>query len=65
MYTTIQGDMWDIIAKKNYGNEYYFPYLVRANPQYCSVIVFDAGVVLQVPEITQNEDAAFFPPWRI
>lgn len=28
-YTTVQGDTWDIIAKKVYGNEKYAGYLME------------------------------------
>lgn len=62
-YTTIQGDMWDSIAYKLYGSEHALNVLLKANPQYEAVVVFPAGITLNVPEYsapTPNE----LPPWR-
>ena len=39
-YTTIQGDMWDSIAKKVYGTERAMDILMKANPEHLSVAVF-------------------------
>lgn len=61
-YTTIQGDMWDIIAYKVYGNEYLMEALLHANPQYMGVSIFSAGVILNVPEIKEKEKKDK-PPW--
>lgn len=62
-YTTVQGDMWDGIAHKCYGDEGGVNALIEANQQYNSVVVFPAGITLQVPEYvapTTNK----LPPWR-
>ena len=61
-YTTISGDMWDMIAYRKYGNEKVFPKLMEANPEYCTVVVFPAGVVLTLPDIDTTE-LADLPPW--
>ena len=34
MYKTIQGDTWDIVAKKLLGSEMYMSDLIRVNPDY-------------------------------
>lgn len=54
-YTTIQGDTWDGIAYKLYGDEKYMKNLIEANWLYTDVLVFSAGVELTVPEITEEE----------
>ena len=62
-YTTVQGDMWDLIAFKVYGNELYMDTLLEANEQYKDTAVFPQGVVLDCPDA----DAAsvdILPPWR-
>ena len=38
-YTTIQGDMWDSIAKKLYGTEMAMNVLLEANQQYNSELI--------------------------
>lgn len=62
-YTTIQGDMWDLIAYKIYGNEHYMQKLMRANPKYIDMAIFPAGVTLTCPEIETIASVATVP-WR-
>lgn len=63
MYTTKQGDMWDSIAYSIWGDEYQMHKLMDANPQYISTVIFSAGVVLNVPEITDVKTQNL-PPWK-
>lgn len=51
-YTTTQGDMWDLIAKRLYNGEASLNVLLEANQQYADIVVFPAGIVLEVPEYT-------------
>nr|WP_319488601.1 phage tail protein I [uncultured Caproiciproducens sp.] len=44
VYTTIQGDTFDFIAKKFYDNEMLMGKIIDANPQYADVMVFQSGV---------------------
>ncbi|TVX93050.1 tail protein X [Paenibacillus agilis] len=62
-YTTVQGDTWDIIAYKQYGNESLFPLLINANPQHATKVRFDAGVTLFVPAAPE-EISEDLPPWK-
>lgn len=62
-YRTAQGDMWDTVAFKNYGNEKLFPLLMSANPDYIDVVIFEAGITLSIPELPE-EVAAELPPWK-
>lgn len=62
-YTTIQGDMWDLIAYKVYGHERYMSTLIEANQAHQDVAVFPAGVTLTCPDVG-IETAAALPPWR-
>ena len=62
-YTTKQGDRWDMIAFKVLRNENYMSQLLAANKQHREVYIFPAGVVLTIPEITE-ETASTAPPWR-
>jgi hypothetical protein len=63
-YTTQQGDAWDAIAHKVYGDEKYTGWLMQNNFPRLDVFVFDAGVVLQTPEPPEDSDATNAPIWR-
>ncbi len=62
-YTTIQGDTWDIIARKLWGRETMCSDLMKANPEYTETIFFSSGIILAVPEM---EIPVVFTaaPWR-
>lgn len=62
-YTTIQGDMWDSIAYKLYGDERYMCLLMQSNLELLDIFVFGAGTVLTVPELESGADADL-PSWR-
>lgn len=62
-YTTIQGDMWDGIAKKLFDDEAGLNALIKANREYSDILVFPAGVQLQVPDYSKP-NTAILPPWR-
>ncbi len=53
-YTTTQGDTWDGIAFRLWGREHLMSALMRANPDHTDVLMFPAGVVLDVPEVNVN-----------
>lgn len=61
-YTTIQGDTWDMIAKKVYDDESYTSLLMEANPQLLDYFVFPEGIVITVPEKPEETDD--MPEWR-
>lgn len=64
--TTHQGDTWDILAKKIYGNELFMDKLIEANGHFRNTVIFSSGVVLNVPEIdtVSSEFDANLPPWK-
>lgn len=62
-YTTIQGDEWDLIALKVFGDESYLNALLNANQQYNDVLVFSAGIQLVLPEI-EVKSTTILPPWK-
>lgn len=64
-YSTIQGDMWDTIAFRLWGNEKLFHYLLAANPAHRNVVIFPSGVTLAVPALTTElTRKAADPPWK-
>lgn len=63
---TRQGDTWDILAKRLYGNEHYIEELIAANIDHRKTVVFSYGAVINVPDI-DTETAAVsdnLPPWK-
>ena len=62
-YTTIQGDMWDSIAYKLYGDEKYMCQLMQSNLELLDIFIFGAGTVLNVLEL-ESEKEADLPSWR-
>lgn len=62
-YMTTQGDMWDSVAKKLYGDEAALNVLLGANQRYADIVVFPAGITLAVPEYTAPV-TSILPPWR-
>lgn len=63
-YTTKQGDAWDAIAFEVYGDVKYTGFLMQANFKHLDTFVFDAGVVLQTPELPEDDDLTNAPIWR-
>ena len=63
-YTTIQGDMWDSIARKLYGKEGYEDVLITANIQYRNIHIFPSGIVLSVPQVDTRKVSGTSVPWR-
>lgn len=61
-YKTLQGDTWDIVAKKVYGSEIYADILMANNFSLLDIFIFSAGEKIFIPEISvQNSNP---PPWR-
>ncbi|WP_304086412.1 tail protein X [Maridesulfovibrio ferrireducens] len=62
-YTTIQGDTWDIIARKLWDRETMCSDLMNVNPDHAETIIFSSGIVLNVPEI-ETAVTVTTAPWR-
>lgn len=63
-YVTVQGDMFDGIAKKTLGGEKYVAAVIEENPDYRDVQTFSAGIVLTIPDLELRDTPAVTPPWR-
>lgn len=64
-YTTIQGDTFDLIAYKLYpklGREKLTSLLIDANPEHISTVIFSAGIVLNIPEVSVPASSSL-PAW--
>lgn len=62
-YTTENGDKWDSIALKVYGDETKADWLMDNNLFSVSVFKFSAGTVLKIPALPE-EKSGILPPWR-
>ena len=63
-YVTKQGDAYDLLALREYGEERLANYIIDANPEYVDVLIFEAGVTLSVPTLDTTETPQTLPPWR-
>lgn len=63
IYRTVQGDAFDAIAFRLWGDEKLARELVAANPEYADVALFGPGVELVVPQITVKPKRGSLPPW--
>ena len=62
-YTTIQGDTWDMIAYRLFGNEAYMEEMMMENLPYIDTLVFSSGTKIIVPDIPEDADEDV-PFWR-
>lgn len=63
-YTTIQGDMWDGISYKVFGDVKYTDALMNANSKYRNVYVFSSGITLDIPDVETRVTGSNLPPWK-
>lgn len=63
-HRTIEGDTFDALALRYYNEEQMASRIIAANPDYCDMLIFEAGVVLRVPVFDSAETPATLPPWR-
>jgi len=63
-YTTAEGDTFDTLALSAYNEERRASDILAANPDYCDVLIFDAGVKLRIPVCDTAATPQTLPPWR-
>ena len=61
-YVCAQGETFDGVSLKVYGDEKWTDLLLAANGKYAHLARFEGGEVLCVPEDT--EPPSTLPPWR-
>lgn len=67
IYTTTQGDTWDLIAWKVYGDEQKAQHLMkeRANIRLLDYQVFPAGIIVALPDLAEEDSYDDdLPDWR-
>lgn len=67
-YRAVDGDRWDTVAFKAYGDASKYPLLIDANPGVPIRDYIDGGTILIVPVIDvpplNQTNAALLPPWK-
>lgn len=64
IYTTVEGDSFDLIALRFYRSDRLASLIMQANPDHMSTLIFDAGVKLSIPDRNTDAKPATLPPWR-
>lgn len=66
VYRTENGDTWDLIAYKIYGNELRMHELMRANVNLIGIAIFDANIPIIAPKLEKNDFStnSNLPPWK-
>lgn len=64
-YITKEGDRWDTIAYKAYGNPLLITPIVEANPGVPKTPVIPSGITLYIPvRERESVDTNLLPPWK-
>lgn len=63
-YQAVDGDKWDMIALRVYGDEKYTPLLIQANPDLTHKRMLSGGDLVLVPELPVDVDQDYIAPWR-
>jgi phage tail protein X len=65
VHITTQGERWDLIAFRYYGDATQYAPIINANPNVVIEAVFEGGIVIEVPVLLESSiTSADLPPWR-
>lgn len=62
--TTVEGDTFDALALEFYNDEKQAWLIIRANLDYCDVLIFEAGIEIKIPIVEFVSLPETLPPWR-
>lgn len=64
-YITKNGDRWDLIAWRAYGDITKQKEIIEANTDIALVVEFEEGITLKLPIIPEvNTQTSLLPPWK-
>lgn len=67
-YRTLEGDRWDTVAQKAYGDPTQYQQIIAANPGIAISAQLPAGILLKVPVISTQvqsvQNQSSLPPWK-
>lgn len=66
IYTTSEGDRWDTVAFKAFGDVQQMPVLIASNREYGIPAQFPAGLKLRIPILAETglTSPDLLPPWK-
>lgn len=63
-YITVEGDRWDLIAYRHYGDPWAFEGILRANPDIPIRPRLPGGLRVLVPVVDVETRTDSLPPWK-
>lgn len=63
-YVTSAGDTFDMLALQLYNDEFAAGYIMDANPDHVSTLIFPSGVKLKLPIVETAKSKDTLPPWE-
>jgi phage tail protein X len=64
IHITQEGDRWDLLAYRYYGDALRFEPIVAANPAVAITPVLSGGLTLYIPVLEVQPEYSPVPPWR-
>lgn len=64
VHITQDGDRWDLLAYKFYGDAMRFEPIIVANPAVPMTPVIPSGLTLYIPVLDDEPEYEVLPPWR-
>ena len=64
IHVTVGGDTFDSLALRYYDEEKLASTIIQANPDHCSTLIFEAGVSIKIPDVSNVTTPETLPPWR-
>lgn len=62
-HITTEGERWDLLAYRYYGNALLYERIVTANPHVPLTPTLSSGLTLSIPLIEQQDLSEDLPPW--
>ncbi|MBK5142984.1 tail protein X [Budviciaceae bacterium BWR-B9] len=63
-HITTEGERWDQLAWRYYGDAYLYPQIIAANRHVAITPTFKAGITLAIPLIESKPSSVGMPPWK-
>lgn len=64
VHITADGERWDQLADRYYGDARRYVEIAEANPTVPLYAVFPSGITLAIPVLEETETLADLPPWK-